>query len=84
MAVGKPILMMQNGDAARLINEAKCGFVCEPENTHEIIKTIKLFIALDSNRREEMASNAKSYYLANLSRSVGASKFERLFSLICV
>jgi len=84
MAIGKPILMFQNGDAAQLINDASCGLICEPENVDEIIKTVKLFIALGSNRREEMASNAKSYYLANLSRSVGASKFERLFSLICV
>ncbi len=78
MAIGKPILMMQNGDAARLINGARCGFECEPENVEEMQKVIKRVIELDKKSREEMALNARSYYISNLSRSIGIMKFENI------
>jgi len=29
MAIGKPILMLQDADAAQLINDASCGLICE-------------------------------------------------------
>ncbi len=82
MAIGKPILMMQNGDAARLINDARCGIIGEPENIEDIKKTIKIFMGLDETARKTMATNARSYYTAHLSRSIGTRKFETLFRLI--
>ena len=82
MAIGKPILMMQNGDAARLINDAGCGIVGEPENIEDIKKTIKIFMGLDETERKTMATNARSYYTAHLSRSIGIRNFETLFRLI--
>jgi len=82
MAVGKPILMMQNGDAARLINDAGCGIVGEPENIEDIKKTIKIFMGLDETERKTMGINARSYYTAHLSSSIGIRNFETLFRLI--
>jgi len=81
MAIGKPILMMQNGDAARLINDAGCGIVGEPENIEDIKKMIKIFMGLDETERKIMATNARSYYTAHLSRSIGIRNFETLFRL---
>ena len=82
MAVGKPILMMQNGDAARLINDAGCGIVGEPENIEDIKKMIKIFMGLDETERKTMGINARSYYTAHLSSSIGIRNFETLFRLI--
>jgi len=78
MAIGKPILMFQNGDAARLIQEARCGLVGEPENIEQIVKMTVSFLELKKENRDIMARNAKQYYLSNLAMAVGVSGLAKL------
>jgi len=39
-------------------------------------------MGLDETERKTMATNARSYYTAHLSRSIGIRNFETLFRLI--
>ena len=78
MAIGKPILIFQNGNASELIKEAKCGLVGQPEDSDDIIKTIIRFVNLDKKDRGLMTLNAKSYYKLYLSRPAAISKFEKI------
>ncbi len=78
MAIGKPILMMQNGEAARLISDARCGLVCESENIVEILQIINQFVELDKEEKEAMAANSRSFYLSNFSSQVGIKIIENI------
>ncbi|MFA4926184.1 MAG: glycosyltransferase family 4 protein [Candidatus Aminicenantales bacterium] len=78
MASGKPIIMIHNGEASRLIENAECGLVCEAEEVPQMLSIFKKFISLDKKEREKMGTNAKNYYLKNLSRSVGTKRIEEI------
>ena len=74
MAAGKPILGALNGEASRVIMDAKCGYTCDAEDFKTLAKIIKDF-CIDENIRQ-MGTNAKEYYNENYSKD----KF--MFSLI--
>lgn len=82
MAIGKPILLAVKGDAANLVNEARCGLIAEPENP---VSLANAAIRLESMTKEElqiMGGNGKEYYLRELSVEVGISKFTKVFKEI--
>ena len=60
MAAGKPIIGSVNGEAKRVIEEAKCGLVCEAENFEELAKIILEFCNM--NKKDEMGKNSREYY----------------------
>jgi len=78
MASGKPIIMIHNGEASRLIENAECGLVCEAEEVPQMLSIFKKFISLDKKEKEKMGTNAKNYYLKNLSRNVGTKRIEEI------
>ncbi len=78
MASGRPIIMIHNGEASKLIKAASCGLVCEEEETSQILSIFKKFISLDKKEKEKMGINAKNYYQKKLSRSVGTNMIEEI------
>jgi len=82
MAIGKPILVAVKGDAASLVNDARCGVIAEPENP---ISLANAAIKLESMTKDElqcMGNNGKEYYFRELSLKVGINKFTRIFNEI--
>lgn len=66
MAAGKPIIGAINGETRCVISEADCGLSCEAEDYKTLADLIKRFC--DSNEKEQMATNAKKFYLDNYSK----------------
>lgn len=79
MAVGKPILMAVDGDAANLIKDANCGLVAESENSIAIAKAARTLYQYSDEERQHMSANSQRYYNDILSLHVGVSAFSLLF-----
>lgn len=79
MAVGKPIIMGVNGDAADLVLHARCGLCFNPEDATELATAASQLASLDSDNIEQLGLNALNYYNNHLSISRGVDSFAELF-----
>ena len=79
MAVGKPILMAVEGNAAELINIAGCGVLAKPENPTAIADAVECLARMSPVEREEMGHRGSTFYNQNLSLQAGSEKFKKLF-----
>ncbi|SDH87424.1 Glycosyltransferase involved in cell wall bisynthesis [Planococcus glaciei] len=66
MAAGKPILGAINGETAKVVNQAECGFIVEAENHYALAKTIEKFV--DIKNKEYLYRNSKEFYSKNYSK----------------
>ena len=62
MACGKPILASLEGEGKRVIEEARCGLVAEPNNSQQLTHQILKFKSLSKEERLEMGKNARKYF----------------------
>ena len=67
MALGKPIIGLLNGEAAKLIIDSDSGIVEENYNYEELAKKINNFACTDNLEKIKKGENAKNYYLKNFS-----------------
>lgn len=79
MAVGKPILMAVDGDAADLVRDSGCGQIAESENPQAIADAALSLMQAGSDERNAMAINSRRFYQEKLSLSVGAGHFGQIF-----
>jgi glycosyltransferase involved in cell wall biosynthesis len=84
MAVGKPILMAVDGDAADLIRESSCGQVAESENSQAIANAAMALMRSSPGERRTMAENSRKYYQERLSLAVGVARFGAIFKRLSV
>lgn len=82
MAVGKPILMAVDGDAAYLVRDSGCGRVAESENPQAIADAALALHDASKKERQAMAENSRQFYQERLSLRVGAARFGELFQQI--
>ena len=66
MAAGKPIVASLNGEAARIIEEADCGFVAPAEDIDKLVECIENLICADRNM---LGKNARIYYDNNFKKA---------------
>ncbi len=59
MACRTPVLMLIDGISRRLVEEARCGFYAEPENTYMLVQTLQ---HMNDLSREEIGQMGKSGY----------------------
>ena len=79
MAVGKPILMAVDGDAAELVTRANCGVVARSEDAPSIAHAaMELYNAGDA-ARSSMANAGRAYYDRELSLAAGVARFSAIF-----
>lgn len=78
LAVGKPILMAVDGDAADLVSRAGAGIACESENPVKLAGAVEQLHNMASAERSAMGLSAKAYYQKELSLAVGAARIEQL------
>jgi len=83
MVVGKPILLAVKGDASKLILEAKCGVLAEPENPTSISCAALELENLTVSELQQLGVNGKNYYDKQLSLKVGVEKFSKVFREVC-
>lgn len=79
MAVGKPLLMAVNGDAANLVGQASCGLSAESENPQALADAVDELAAMTVEELSKMGENASSFYRQALALQVGAAKFSVVF-----
>ena len=60
LAAGKPVLGTLTGEARRVVEDARCGYCCAPEDPGGLAK-ICLTFASDS-KKKELGSNARAYF----------------------
>jgi glycosyltransferase involved in cell wall biosynthesis len=75
LAAELPIVLAVEGEAEKLINNAKAGIVVEPENSKEIGEAVvKLYE--DSDYRKLLGQNGRKYVMENYSREAITRKLE--------
>jgi colanic acid biosynthesis glycosyl transferase WcaI len=79
MAVGKPLLMAVNGDAADLISQSCGGIVAESENAEELAKAAEQLASLSPEQLKKMGDSAQGFYKKHMALSVGVGKFGTIF-----
>ena len=79
MAVGKPILMAVEGDAAELVLGSKGGVVVPPGNAVALADMAESLTRRSPAELERMGQDAKAYYEEHLSMRVGVRKFGVVF-----
>ncbi|MEH8183942.1 glycosyltransferase family 4 protein [Aeromonas allosaccharophila] len=79
LAVGKPIIMGVDGDAAQLIADAQAGVCCKANSAQSLADAVERLVALDGDEREQMAKNAHDFYHNHLSLACGVKKFIAVF-----
>jgi len=84
MAVGKPILMAVDGDAAALVRDSGCGKTAESENSQAIADAALALMQAGPDERNVMAENSRRFYREKLSLSVGVGRFGDIFKKLTV
>lgn len=79
LAVGKPIVMGVNGNAAQLIKDAQAGICCEANSAESLALAIQKLAAFDKDELRQMGHNARDFYYKNLSLEHGVTKFISIF-----
>jgi len=79
LAVGKPIVMGVDGDAAKLIQNAQAGVCCKANSAQSLANAVEQLVALNADERQQMANNAHDFYHKHLSLARGVKKFVAVF-----
>ena len=61
MSAGKPIVAMMNGEGARIIEDAQCGYSAQAANAEKLAEIILKMDALGEKARNQMGENGKIY-----------------------
>lgn len=81
MAVGKPVLMAVNGDAAQLVVEAECGVIAKSDDASDIARAAFALSSLSKIELDKMGYNGRNFYDSHLSLKVGVSRFAEIFRI---
>ena len=79
MAVGKPILMAVDGDAADLVRQSGGGVVAESENPIALADAAQALAALPREALNTMGQKAQQHYQNHLALQVGVARFGAIF-----
>jgi glycosyltransferase involved in cell wall biosynthesis len=82
MAAGRPILMGVRGDAAILVEKARAGLACMPEDPQDIALAVEKMYNFPKEKLDQMGQNGKSFYKQELSLYVGTRRFEKIFQSV--
>jgi glycosyltransferase involved in cell wall biosynthesis len=80
LAMGKPILMAVEGDAADLVKKAKAGLSCVPESPESIADAVGQFYLMNPGEREQLGLNGISFYNRELSFARAIQCYEKIFT----
>ena len=84
MSCARPVVLGVDGQAREILEEGRGGLVIEPENSAELVNSVR---ALEANRElaRELGRNGRQHIIRNFSRAQTAEKYitvlERLLKL---
>lgn len=79
LACGRPILASLSGEGARIIIEAKAGFVSEAEDPLNLSRQVKLFLGLNEVEKLQMGKNAREYFEREFELELLVDRLELIF-----
>ncbi len=82
MAVGKPLLMAVNGDAADLVTQSNGGLTAESENPMALANAAQKLADMPFADQQTMGRHARQFYQEKLALQVGAGKFGAIFKAL--
>lgn len=68
-AAGRPVLACMDGEGARVVTEAGCGFACPAGDTAALTENLLRLMALSSAQRAAMGARGRAYNAAHFDRS---------------
>lgn len=78
LAFGKPIIASLDGEGARIVNEAKAGFVSPAENPFALAENILIAKNTDKKTMKSMSENAITYFKNEFEREKLLYKLENI------
>ena len=78
LAAGRPVIGVLAGEPARIINEARCGNVCPPNDSAALVAAIKNLLSLPQQQRDELGRRGHSYYKAHFTQAKSIEHIEML------
>lgn len=82
LASGKPIIVAVDGEAASIVETAKAGFACEPENPDSIASAIRKLTTMSSESRESLGRNGRRWYVEHFSFQRGIQELALVYSTV--
>lgn len=76
MSSSKPILAAATGEVSRVIDEAKCGFVCQSCDAEALASNCIEFAKLSKSDIQTMSNNSYKYYSSEFNKEIFFSTLE--------
>lgn len=78
MAAGKPVLGSIGGEAAYVIDQAKCGLCAAPENPEAFAETVRKFLLCSEEERQSMGERGRAYYEGHFTKQRHMDRLESI------
>jgi len=78
MAAGKPIIASMDGEGARAIQEAECGYVAPAGDEERLCACFLKFMKSSQATKEQMGRNAKEFYENHYARAAVIKRLEQI------
>jgi glycosyltransferase involved in cell wall biosynthesis len=78
LAAGRPIIGVLSGEPARIVEEARCGYVSPPHDPSALSKVITSLLSLSTEQRDELGRNGHRYYKSHFTRAKAIARIESL------
>jgi colanic acid biosynthesis glycosyl transferase WcaI len=78
LAVGKPILVGVEGDAADIVSRAGAGLAYDSDSPHSLAEAVERLARMPAPELAEMGERGRQFYKAELSFASGVDRFERV------
>ncbi|MCE1167571.1 MAG: glycosyltransferase family 4 protein [Sphingobacteriia bacterium] len=82
MASGKPILAMINGEGARLITDADCGWVVNAGDYTALAETVVMITKLPKEILDQKGLNGRRYYDKFFTKASGFAAIDKVIELL--
>jgi glycosyltransferase involved in cell wall biosynthesis len=79
MACARPILAAIEGDAAEVVQTARAGLVCKPEDPAALEETVRQLYRMSPQQRRAMGDAGRSAFLEQFTKRVLIRRYEDLF-----
>lgn len=76
---GVPVIMAMRGDAADMVEAAKAGVVCTPEDPASIADAVHDLASRSDDALRELGRSGRAYYDEQLSLRVGVQRYINMF-----
>jgi colanic acid biosynthesis glycosyl transferase WcaI len=77
-ACGRPVIAALPGDGARVVDEARAGAACAPDDPEALAQTVERFAAIPASEREQLGRNARTYFEGHFEREALLDRLERI------